>query len=109
MPVRFHLDENIDPDLGLGLRARGIEVTISRELSMLGTTDAEQLAFINSTRSVLVTHDADFLRIAATGAAHPGIVFSVAKSHSLGEQIRRIVTLWRTRSAEDFVNQVVYL
>jgi hypothetical protein len=40
---------------------------------------------------VIVTHDADFLRMDAAGAIHAGIVYLRPEKHSLGEMIRLLV------------------
>ena len=43
--IRFHLDENVDPDVALALRRQGIDVTTTREMKLLGQPDEVQLAF----------------------------------------------------------------
>jgi len=74
--IRFHLDENVDPDVGLALRRRGIDVTMTREMGLLGLSDEAQLAFARNEGRVIVTHDADFLRLASQSSDHWGIAYS---------------------------------
>ncbi len=73
--IRFHLDEHVPAAIGGGLRARGVDVTTSAEAGLLGVEDLEQLAFALSENRVFVTHDTDFLSIAADGLAHAGICY----------------------------------
>ena len=37
--VRFHLDENVSNAVGEGLRRRGVDVTTTPELSLIGVSD----------------------------------------------------------------------
>lgn len=109
MPIRYHLDENVDPDVGTGLRQRGVDVTISREEGLLGANDEAQIAFARAGDRVLVTHDDDFLRLTAAGADHAGVAYVPPQTLSIGEMIRRLIVLWRERAPESLVNQVEYL
>lgn len=43
--IRFHLDENVDPDIALALRQTGIDVTTSQEANLLAESDTVQLDF----------------------------------------------------------------
>ena len=43
--IRFHLDENVNPVIAAGLSNRGIDVTTSQEVGLLGASDLEQLAY----------------------------------------------------------------
>ena len=48
MPIRYHLDENVDVAVAIGLRQRGIDVSVSREEALLGAEDEKQLEFAHS-------------------------------------------------------------
>ncbi len=41
--IRFHLDENVDPDIASALRRAGIDVTTSQEANLLAESDTVQL------------------------------------------------------------------
>jgi predicted nuclease of predicted toxin-antitoxin system len=71
--LRFHLDENVDPAIAHGLRRRGIDVTTTLEVDLIRASDEKQLEYAIPEVRVIVTHDADFLRIAERGDDHPGI------------------------------------
>ena len=45
--IRFHLDEHVDLAIADGLRCRGIDVTTTHEVKLLGQPDAAHLAFAN--------------------------------------------------------------
>src|SRR5262245_47243505 len=73
--VRFHRAESVDPRVAVGLRRLGVDVTTSHEVGLLHASDGEQMAYLLRERRVILTQDADFLRMAAAGVGHPGILF----------------------------------
>ena len=91
--VRFHLDENVDPDVARGLRRHGIDVTTTIDANLRSQSDEAQLAFAAQTGRILVTHDADFLALAARDAAHSGIAFCNKSARSVGEIIRGLILI----------------
>jgi predicted nuclease of predicted toxin-antitoxin system len=109
MLIRYHLDESVDPAVAAGLRQRGVDATTAREQGLLGTSDQAQLEFAVESGRLLVTHDRDFLRMAAAGTAHRGIAYSPPQALSIGEIVRRLMQLWRDNPAEFVVNRVEYL
>ena len=64
--IRFHLDENCSHAIADGLRRRGIDVTTTPELGLLGATDKEQLAHARAQLRVIFSYDDDLLRLAAS-------------------------------------------
>jgi len=66
--IRFHLDENVDSAIALGLRRYEIDVTTTAEAGLLNRSDEVQLNFIRETQRVIFTQDADFLIIASQTA-----------------------------------------
>ena len=104
-PVQFYLDEHIPSAVAEGLRHRGVEVVTLDEANMLGARDEEHLAFGREENCVLVTHDDDFLRLAAEGGSHAGIV-SVPRERTIGDMVRELKVLARIFSEEDTKNRV---
>src|SRR5215212_7647763 len=92
--IRFHLDENVDPRVAAGLRLHGIDVTTTAEAGLLSASDPEQLDYIVREGRVIITQDTDFLRLASSGRAHPGIVFYSAGARSIGDIIRGARLVW---------------
>lgn len=109
MLIRYHLDESVDPAVAAGLRGRGVDATTARDEGLLGASDQAQLDFAVASGRLLVTHDRDFLRMAAAGIAHQGIAYSPPQAHSIGEIVRRRMQLWRDNQADSFANRVEYL
>jgi predicted nuclease of predicted toxin-antitoxin system len=107
--VTFHLDENVDPDIADGLRTHGIDTTTTNEVSLLGASDPTQFDYAQRTGRVLVTHDTDFLRIAAMTAEHCGIVFAKQEGYSIGKIVLDCISLYHQFSAEDMKGRVEYL
>ncbi|MEH1926754.1 DUF5615 family PIN-like protein [Nostoc sp.] len=64
--IRFHLDENVDPVIALGLRRYGIDVTTTNDVKLRTQTDEVQLIFIQETQRVMFTQDADFFVLVET-------------------------------------------
>jgi predicted nuclease of predicted toxin-antitoxin system len=61
--IKFHLDENVSNAVAESLRRRGIDVTTTPEQNLMGTSDAEQLAFGLEQQRVLFTQDDDLLKL----------------------------------------------
>lgn len=89
----FHLDENINHAVARALRHRGISVTTSSEIGLVGTTDIEQLSYATDSGRVIVTQDSDFLRLNSEGHQHAGIVFASSGSRDIGEIVRFLCLL----------------
>ena len=109
MPIRFHLDENISSSVAAGLRRRGVDVTTTAEAGLIGAEDVAQLAFSASHGRVMVTHDADFLRLHANGTAHAGIAYCVVGAFTAGELLRRLVLIYDLLSVEEMANRIEFL
>lgn len=107
--IRYHLDENVDPDVALALRSQGIEVTTTFEMNMAGTSDAVQLAFVKQEKRVIVSHDTDFLKIASQDNTHYDIAFCKKGSGSIGEIIRNLILIYQVMSPEEMHGIVEYL
>jgi predicted nuclease of predicted toxin-antitoxin system len=109
VPIRFHLDEHIPASVSAGLRRRKIDVTTTAEAGLIGAEDAVQLSLAAASRRVLVTHDADFLRLHASGVSHAGIVYCPQGSVGIGEMLRRLVLIHDLLAPEEMVGRVEFL
>lgn len=107
--IRFHLDEQVDPDIARALRRHGVDVTTTVEAGLRTKSDAEQVAFIRASGRVIVTHDADFLRFARTDNDHPGILYCHKTAHSLGEIIRDLILIYEVLTPSEMAGQVRFL
>ena len=108
MAIRFHLDENMPHAVAEGLRRRGLDVTTTTEAGLIGASDEEQLAFGVSDSRVVITRDADLLRLNSQGVTHAGIVFWTER-RSIGQLISALDLLGLEFSAEEMPGRVVFL
>ena len=108
-PVRFYLDQHIPSAVAQGLRLRGVDVLTAQEAGRCGLGDQEQLEFANSGARVIVTHDADYLALAAEAMPHAGIAYCHATKYAVGQLIRLLLLLHGVMDAEEMRNHVEYL
>ena len=106
--IRYYTDEHVSRAVIGGLRQRGVDVLSVPEANKLGASDLEHLAFASAEGRVLFTHDDDFLRLAAAGVRHAGIVYAHQRT-AIGEIIRGLMLIQQTLAAEDLTDQVEYL
>jgi predicted nuclease of predicted toxin-antitoxin system len=107
--IRFLFDEHYPTTVVVGLRQRGVDVLTIKEAKRAGLSDLEQLQFAAANERILVTFDTDFLRIAAQGIQHAGIVWCPARKYSIGDLIRRLMLIRAVLLREDMRNVVEYL
>lgn len=108
-PIRFHLDEHIDPAIANGLRRRGIDVTTTADAGLQGTTDEEQLAFAHAERRIMVTDDDDYLRLHQRSIPRGGIAYCRQQTRSIGEILRALVLIWAVLTPAEMENHVEFL
>ncbi len=108
MAIRFHLDENMPHAVADGLRRRDVDVSTTTDAGLVGATDEKQLAFAHAENRVIVTRDADLLRLDAGGAAHAGIVFWTER-RSMGQLISALDMLGLDQTQEEMRSRVVFL
>lgn len=107
--IRFHLDESVDPELAAALRRYGIDATTSVEADLRGVADTAQLAYALRESRVLITHDADFLRLTKSLVAHAGIAYCSRRHRSIGEMIRSLVLIYELLTPNDMANSIEFL
>lgn len=91
------------------LAASGLDIVSAHGLERLGDTDPNHLERATRMRRVLCTYDTDFLILASQGRDHAGIIFAHQQKASIGGWVREIRALHGRLSAEEVVNQVIYL
>lgn len=107
--ISLYLDENLTPKIAAQLRAKGIDVVTVLELDLTGDTDENHLVRATQMGRVLVTADVDFLRLAADGMEHAGIVFGVQEDNTIGDWVKALELVCFVYTAEDMRNHVEYL
>lgn len=107
--LRFHLDEHVSHAIANGLRRRNIDVTTTTDAGLLHASDEEHLAFAVAENRVIFTNDHDFLRLAAAGLPHAGIVYCPPEKKRIGAVIQLLALLSDLASAAEMANRVEYL
>jgi predicted nuclease of predicted toxin-antitoxin system len=91
-----------------GLRRRGVDVTTSTDVGLIGVSDEDQLAYGHSEGRTVVTRDADLLRLDSQGVAHAGIVFWTER-RSIGQLISTLDLLGLEYTDDEILGRVVFL
>ena len=76
---------------------------------MLGASDENQVAFALQSGRVILTHDADFLRLHRQGIDHAGIVYCQQGRRSIGEIVRSLVRIWELQTPELMFKHVEFV
>jgi len=90
------------------LRRRDVDVTTVSEAGMRGRNDEAQLAFALKAGRVTFTQDRDFLRLAASGIPHAGIVYA-SQGVPIGTIIGGLLLISSVLSAEEMMDNVEYI
>jgi predicted nuclease of predicted toxin-antitoxin system len=106
--IRYYTDEHVAKAVIRGLRQRGIDVLTVPEANKLGATDETHLAFALAERRVIFTQDDDFLRLAAAGEAHAGIVYA-SQQTSISAIIHGLMLINQVLNADEMMNSIEYL
>ena len=113
--IRLYLDEDAGQHgLVAALRLRGVEVTRAQDEHLIEASDEKQLRWCDQQRRVLYTFNirhfyalhADWMN---AGQRHAGIILALQQQYSIGEQMRRLLRLVSTVSAEEMRNRVEFL
>lgn len=107
--MKFHLDENVDHAIADGLRRRGIDVTTTTDVGLLGATDPEQLAYALAEGRVILTQDRDMLAYASQGVSHAGVAYWKTHRRTIGQVVLGAIALQQALSADEMVGRVEFL
>ena len=106
--IRFLTDEHIPRAVAKGLGERGIDVVTAAEAGMLGAHDPWVLDHSTAEGRVVVTHDADYLRLHNAGVPHAGIAYA-PPDRSIGDIIRGALLIAEVLDSGDMMNHVEFL
>jgi phosphoribosylformylglycinamidine (FGAM) synthase-like amidotransferase family enzyme len=106
--IRFLTDEHVPKAVARGLRERGVDVTTAAEAGTLGAEDLWLLEHLKAEGRVVITHDADYLRLHAAGVQHAGIVYA-PPGMSIGDMIRGALLIAEVLDSEAMMNHVEFL
>jgi len=106
--IRFYTDEHVHRAVIRGLRQRGVDVLTVSEAGLLGAPDAEHLHRAQQEGRVIFTQDDDFLRLAAAGANHPGIVYAPQRT-PVGLIVQGLMLIFQVLEPVEMQRHVEYL
>lgn len=115
MRVRFYIDEDaMSRGLVKALRTRGADVVVASDAGMTHKSDEEHQEYAAEQGLVVYTFNTkDFMALHTSylqeGRSHAGIILGDQQRYSIGEQMRRLLTLSAVLSAEEMRDQVVFL
>lgn len=91
-----------------GLRERGADVFTVAEAGKLGASDEEHLEFALQEARAIFTHDADFLRLHASGVRHAGIMYAPRRI-PIGEAIYGLMLLVEALDPNEMKGRIEFL
>ena len=112
--IRLFIDEDsMDQRFIKALRARGVDVITVADVETISSSDQEQLILATELQRVFYTFNVgDFCQLHSIyiekKQIHAGIIIS-SQDYSIGEQMRRVLNLMANKSAENMVNQLIFL
>ncbi len=111
--IRLYFDEDVSVLVAELLRSHGFDVLTTREAQQLGNSDAAQLQYAVEHQRTMLTHnriDFELLHTEAveTQGSHAGILVANRRASDF-ELARRIMTLLNRFTADEVVNQLLYL
>ena len=107
--MKFHTDENVSEAVALALRRRGLNVTTTPEAGLRGATDEAQLAYGLRKSRVVVSHDADMLRLAAAGTPHAGIIYCPVRKCSVGRLVSKLLAVASRVAPDKMVGRIEFV
>lgn len=75
---------------------------------MLGASDEEPLAFARSQGRVIVTYDDNFLRLAAEGIDHAGIVYG-PQGRTVGAMVQGLTLIAQVLTTEEMRAHIEFI
>ncbi|MFP3952309.1 MAG: DUF5615 family PIN-like protein [Candidatus Bathyarchaeia archaeon] len=106
--MRIYADESVNVAIVEGLKRRGIDAFSTKDIDKLGLTDQQQIDEATEKQAAIFTHDVDFLRI-AIHRKHPGIIYVHQQKYTIGECIKRLKLIAKTKTREEMRNQTIFL
>lgn len=102
------MDEHIPKAVTEGMRRRGVDVITVQELDLQAAEDVRHLERAARDGRVVVTQDADFLRLRASGLPHRGIVYAHQQTPA-SPILRSLMPLHDVLSPDDMVRHIEFL
>ena len=110
--IEIYLDENVHVLIARIIQSHGFKAVTTQDVGRKGASDSEQLEYANRQGCTILTHDrVDFEELAAeyfaTGKNHCGIV--ILADNSPQEIARRMISILNDFTADELINQIIYI
>ena len=113
MSVPLYFDHNMQFAVVIALRERGVDVLTTRDDGCDRHPDSQVLDRAAALSRVVVTHDQDFLELAAerlaTSTEFPGIIFCHLAKSSIGGLVADLALIAAATTYDELRNQVVWV
>ena len=106
--IRFHLDESVTTKVAFALRMQDFDITTTQEAGLRSSPDPTQFDFAQFENRVLITKDADFLRIGSERWDHAGILYCKADA-GIGEIVLCCISLQAEFDQNQMRGRIEYL
>lgn len=113
--ICLHIDEDsYEKSLVVTFRSANLNVVTVADVSRQGVSDKEQLMWAaKQSRAIYSYNCGDFCRLhnkfLSAQRSHAGIIVLPQQRYSIGQQLRGLLKLTNDKSAEEMVNQLVFL
>ena len=113
--IRLYLDEDsMSRALVRALQTRSVDIITALDARMVERDDIEHLDYATVQGRVLYSYNvADFHHLhtsyLAQDKSHAGIILAPQQQYSVGEQMRRLLELVATKSAEEMKDHIEFL
>ncbi len=113
--IRLYIDEDsFDKSLVAAFRSAALDVITVADTNKQSCSDEDQLIWAAEQGRVIYSYNRrDFCRLhiefLSTERNHAGIIVLRQQRYSVGQQLQGMLTLIAAQTAEDMVNQLVFL
>ena len=113
--IRLYLDEDsVEKSLITAFRNASLDIVTVADVSRQSYSDEEQLIWATEQRRAIYSYNRrDFCLLHSEFLAaqrnHAGIILLQQQRYSVGQQLQGLLKLVATKSAEEMVNQLVFL
>jgi hypothetical protein len=106
------MDEHVPLAVTLALRLRGIDVTTAQEDGRSGVDDDILLDRATELRRILVSQDADLLRVGMRrldlGQEFSGLIYAHQLSLTIGQLVKDLELIAATTSGEEWLGKIEF-
>lgn len=106
--IRFYTDVHVPYSVTTALRRRGVDVLTAQDVGMERASDQEHLAHATAASRVLITQDADFLALSASGVDHTGIVYG-RQGTAIHRLLNGLLLIFDVLKPDDMLNHIEFL